>query len=273
MKLKNFYRIDKNNKPVPGSNIRRKSKPLHAKWEEIKNICCNPLEVPCTCGPRYFVQIDYKGNPIEGTLVKRFSKPEGTSGLRLAEIDWRDKCCITYGLDYNLLGTGDGSLVITVNGVEVLNITEAGSGTIQYTSQDNIVVTLNNETNCANLTISGDYTFSESNSGDDPITTNFETIANGNYQVTGVLPVEIVIDDVEVDQPVLGDDGAITISATGDVGEIFELEYSIDDGATWQSSNEFTGLADGDYNVIVRYVDFTNCSTEYDSNPITLTTP
>lgn len=43
------------------------------------------------------------------------------------------------------------------------------------------------------------------------------------------------------------DNGSITINAEGD-----NLEYSIDDGATWQTSNEFNNLSAGDYLVSIR---------------------
>ena len=48
-----------------------------------------------------------------------------------------------------------------------------------------------------------------------------------------------------------GDSGSITINVTATNG--FNLEYSIDDGLTYVNSPVFTGLAVGDYDVIVQY--------------------
>lgn len=45
--------------------------------------------------------------------------------------------------------------------------------------------------------------------------------------------------------------GQITINASGTGGT---LEYSINSGATYQSSPTFTALPAGTYNVVVRYV-------------------
>jgi len=57
--------------------------------------------------------------------------------------------------------------------------------------------------------------------------------------------------------------GTITVQASGGVSP---YQYSIDDGATWRSSGEFTGLAVGDY--IVKVKD--NEGTEVDGVTITL---
>jgi hypothetical protein len=51
-------------------------------------------------------------------------------------------------------------------------------------------------------------------------------------------------------------DGSITVAITGGSGTI---EYSKDDGTTWQTSNQFTGLASGSYNVKVREQSNTSC--------------
>lgn len=53
-------------------------------------------------------------------------------------------------------------------------------------------------------------------------------------------------------------EGEINISAIGGSGS---YEYSIDDGVNWQTSGNFTGLALGDYIIIVRNTDGT-CETE-----------
>jgi gliding motility-associated-like protein len=57
------------------------------------------------------------------------------------------------------------------------------------------------------------------------------------------------IDNVAVVQPTCGlNNGSITITATG---SITGLVYSIDGGATTQTSNVFTGLADGTYDIYI----------------------
>ena len=62
-------------------------------------------------------------------------------------------------------------------------------------------------------------------------------------------------------------DGEITITATG-----ASLEYSIDGGINWQSSDVFITLGDGTYNVIVRNTDG-SCVTPDANNPVILTSP
>lgn len=94
MKLRNFYKIDHTKKPIPGSNIRRKSKPQGHQWKELPNFCCSPIDPNCSCGDRYFVQIDKNGNPIDGTLIKRtnaIGAPQPVRGIKYAELNW--ECC------------------------------------------------------------------------------------------------------------------------------------------------------------------------------------
>lgn len=65
--------------------------------------------------------------------------------------------------------------------------------------------------------------------------------------------------------------GTITISANGTGA----LEYSINNGAngSWSSSNIFSGLAAGTYNIKVRYAGASACEATYSSNPVTLSSP
>ena len=60
------------------------------------------------------------------------------------------------------------------------------------------------------------------------------------------------------------DNGQISVSASGS-----NLEYSIDGGTTYQSSNIFNGLSAGNYNVRVRN-SVTGCYQDYASNPVVL---
>ena len=61
--------------------------------------------------------------------------------------------------------------------------------------------------------------------------------------------------------------GQLTVTATGS-----NLEFSIDNGTSYQSSNIFTGLIDGDYNIRVRNT-VTGCFINYANNPVTLADP
>jgi gliding motility-associated-like protein/uncharacterized repeat protein (TIGR01451 family) len=55
-----------------------------------------------------------------------------------------------------------------------------------------------------------------------------------------------------------GADGEISLTATTTSGNAALLEYSIDNGATWQASNTFGGLSAGTYTFLVRHTD-TGC--------------
>ena len=60
--------------------------------------------------------------------------------------------------------------------------------------------------------------------------------------------------------------GTIVVNATG----VGTLEYSINGGANWFTTNTFSGLAPGSYNVSVRLQSNPGCITVYLNNPIVL---
>lgn len=63
-------------------------------------------------------------------------------------------------------------------------------------------------------------------------------------------------------------DGKITINATG----TGDLQYSIDNGSTWQNTATYTGLAAGVYIVLVRNATG-SCPIAYNGNPVTISAP
>jgi|GEM_PF-3797290 len=65
-----------------------------------------------------------------------------------------------------------------------------------------------------------------------------------------------------------GNNGTITITASGGTGA---LQYSINNGSTWQASNSFNNLTAGNYNVKVK--DANACEVTYASNPVVITEP
>lgn len=192
MKLRYWYKTDHNKKPIPGSNVRRKSRPgASHQWREILDPCCSPLDVTCTCGPRYFVQLDGRGKPVDGTLIKRIhgNRPEGTDGAKFYELDWKSVCCDTITWSFTITD-GTGSFVITVNGNEVVNdiIGNINStGTVPANLGDTIVVTMTNtslETQVNSLQVTGGHTFSDT---DIPVAT-YTFIWNGiNTTLAGVI--------------------------------------------------------------------------------------
>ncbi len=100
-------------------------------------------------------------------------------------------------------------------------------------------------------------------------------VANSDTSCMAIYPtLELIdqvggtIDEVIAESNCENGEGMITISASSTTA----LEYSIDGGATYQSSNVFTSLADGTYNIFVRNAS-NNCTIEYAGNPITISRP
>jgi hypothetical protein len=61
--------------------------------------------------------------------------------------------------------------------------------------------------------------------------------------------------------------GTIQVLASG----LGAMEFSVDNGASWQSDSSFPNLPPGSYDIWVRYASETSCSTAYASNPVVLT--
>jgi regulation of enolase protein 1 (concanavalin A-like superfamily) len=63
--------------------------------------------------------------------------------------------------------------------------------------------------------------------------------------------------------------GTIVVNATGSGA----LEYSINNGSTWQSTNTYGGQAPGSYNIKVRLQANPTCEATYAGNPVVLNSP
>jgi gliding motility-associated-like protein len=133
-----------------------------------------------------------------------------------------------------------------VNGI--IEITASGTGVLEYSIDGGAVWQTSNV--FASLG-SGNYTIvvREQNA------VACETMDN----VTLSAPMTPIIIDVFSSHP--SDcgitDGSILITASG----TGILEYSIDGGSTWQSNNNFTGLGDGSYSIVVREQLAMSCET------------
>lgn len=64
----------------------------------------------------------------------------------------------------------------------------------------------------------------------------------------------VVVDESSVN----GNNGSITVAKTGGTGTI---EYSKNGGVTWQTSNVFSGLAPGNYNIVIREQAVISCNS------------
>src|SRR5690606_31633039 len=60
---------------------------------------------------------------------------------------------------------------------------------------------------------------------------------------------------------------AISASCTGCTGS---LEYSVNNGSSYQAGSTFNGLAPGNYNIKVRDSGNTSCEATYGSNPVAI---
>jgi len=134
MKLRYFYKIDHNKQPIPGSNVRRKSKPGN-QWKEITSACCDPISVDCTCGPRFFVQLDGRGKPVDGTLIRRNGIPQMSEGIHYQEIQWQSPCCTIeeeFPGETIIMGFGGDNICTGGTATFYISGTEIGIGTRLY---------------------------------------------------------------------------------------------------------------------------------------------
>ena len=149
---------------------------------------------------------------------------------------------------------------VTCNGSANGSITVAafgGGGALQY-SKDNGASWQTNNPTFTGLA-SGSYTVKVRD-------TNAYTASYSNNPVTITQPTAVTISAVTSNNVTCngGNDGSITVSASGGTGT---LQYSKDNGATWQTNNPtFTGLASGSYPVKVR--DANLCTATYGAVPI-----
>ncbi|MEK7256359.1 MAG: SprB repeat-containing protein, partial [Bacteroidota bacterium] len=90
----------------------------------------------------------------------------------------------------------------------------------------------------------------------------------GNSNCLGAPVCDVAISGVTATSPSnCGvNNGSISVTASGTA----PLEFSINNGATWQSSNSFTGLAGGNYIIKVRNA---ICEVAWANNPAVLTAP
>ena len=94
MKLRYFFKVNAKGDPIPGSNIRKSSKPMKGRWVEILDPCCvTILPIHCECNDfRYWVQIDGRGHPVDYSLIKRKHRPENEVS-RYIEVGGIE-CCV-----------------------------------------------------------------------------------------------------------------------------------------------------------------------------------
>ena len=91
------------------------------------------------------------------------------------------------------------------------------------------------------------------------------TAYSGNPVVINAVPTPPIINSLTITHPTCAvPTGTITVNATGSG----VLEYSNDGGTTWQTSNTFSGLVPGIYDIFVRLQSSTTCVTENTTNPV-----
>lgn len=92
---------------------------------------------------RAFVKVDKLGQVVPGTLVLRYKAPEGGTGYFWQEII-ADVCCATpvSNFEFTENSGGAGLLLITVNGVDVVNTDHTLAGKFGPISGDSVAISL-----------------------------------------------------------------------------------------------------------------------------------
>ena len=143
--------------------------------------------------------------------------------------------------DANCNGANNGSITINANG---------GTGTLQYSIDNGITYQIGN-------------TFSSLSPGSYIIVVKDANGCTATSTASITEPTAVVISGAPVtDVNCNGaNNGAITINANGGTGT---LQYSIDNGVTYQSGNIFNSLSPGSYNIVVQ--DANGCTATTTAN-------
>ena len=100
--------------------------------------------------------------------------------------------------------------------------------------------------------------------------TTCSTAYAGNPVTIFAAPALPKLDPPTVTQPTCAEPlGSVLVNASGNG----TFEYSIDNGASWQPSGAFPNLPSGDYQIVVRLVSDTTCTSAYTGNPVTILAP
>jgi gliding motility-associated-like protein len=175
----------------------------------------------------------------DGTLCETLwaSNPvvlNNTSGAAISSVNFTDASC----------GTSNGTIVINTTG---------GTAPLEYS--------INNGVNWQSSSV-----FSGLAAGSYAVTVRdgalCVTLYAGNPVIVGNTGGATIAMVASLDATCNNSNGSITVTASG----VAPLEYSINNGASWQSSSTFNGLIPGTYNVIVR--DGLLCMTPYSGNPV-----
>jgi hypothetical protein len=142
-------------------------------------------------------------------------------------------------------------------GTIVVNAT--GGSTMEYSKDGGVNWQLSNSFSGL---ASGNYNISARLQNNITCTNDYST----NPVVINGVPSAPVVNTLTVTQPTCALLlGTIVVNATGSA----TMEYS-KDGTNWQSSNEFSGLAPGNYDISVRFENNPTCVNSYSLNPVAI---
>ncbi|MCX2742378.1 gliding motility-associated C-terminal domain-containing protein [Mangrovivirga sp. M17] len=155
---------------------------------------------------------------------------------------------------------------VIIDNVDVTNITCNGN------SDGELVITASGGNGAFEYSIDGGATFQASNTYTGLVAGTYDIVVrDGNgclatVQANVSEPAPLVIDNISsIDAGcTTGNEGEITISASGGT---LDYEYSIDNGSTFQNSNNFTGLSAGTYDIVVRDANGCTVSSTATINP------
>jgi len=208
------------------------------------------------CGVASAVQ-----SPAAGTILTDADAGANTVTFTVTDVNGNVETCsftVTVTDDMAITSVDVDVTDISCNGLNdgeiVINATGGGAGDLYYSIDNGSSFGAANANTFSGLS-AGSYDIVVKNDND------CEVAYSGN-SVTITEPTALSILAV-LHQPPLcngGSDGEILVLAMGGHGT---YEYSIDNGSTWQSSNQFTGLTAGFYDVWVRDAAFPSCDLYY----------